>query len=130
MRCRAWLCMAAPLRLSGALEGGLHCASLHDPQVPDGQLDAIIACDGFERALLGWAAAAGNEACVSCLLDRRASVDAPNALGGTPLLIACQQNQVECARQLLRARAAVDHAMTNGETALYKASRLEQMALP
>ena len=41
------------------------------------------------------------------------------AQGATPLLIACQQGHLECARLLLEAGAAKDQACNDGTTPLY-----------
>ncbi|KAJ1454931.1 ankyrin repeat-containing domain protein [Pelagophyceae sp. CCMP2097] len=70
---------------------------------------------------LHFAAAAGSTACVEFLLRRGAAVDAPNAYGHTPLMLACSRNHGGTVRALVSAGAQACARSSKGETPLHMA---------
>ena len=90
--------------------------------IPHSRLDLVMSTkDGFERTLLMWCVAGNSQHVVKMLINRNAQVDATNSVGGTALLLACQQGMDECTKLLLEAKASVDHGMQNGTAALHLA---------
>ena len=55
------------------------------------------------------------------LLDAKASVNAQNSNGETPLFIACQEGHGRIAQLLLDCGAAIDQARTDGVRPIFRA---------
>ncbi|KAK1789983.1 hypothetical protein P4O66_002300 [Electrophorus voltai] len=73
----------------------------------------------------------GNAECVKLVLAKGASLEAYDLYNGTPLHVACANQQLECVRVLLNAGAKVNAARLH-ETALHhaaKASNAEMIEL-
>ena len=62
------------------------------------------------------------------LLRFRAEVDSLDAFGGTPLVAAAFNGELECVQALLDARADINHATTNLNTPLIKAAAFGHVA--
>ena len=63
------------------------------------------------------------------MLDKGAEVDRANKNGRTPLIVACQQGQVDAARLLLDKGAEVDRAREDGQTPLAIAKSKDRSAI-
>jgi subtilisin family serine protease len=86
----------------------------------------IIACVGWTAPLLPgatakevWkAAAAGDTASLVAAIDAKAPLDAPNAEGLTPLMLAAKAGSFACCRELLWAKVDTTATDAHGQTAL------------
>nr|XP_023686925.1 ankyrin repeat and SOCS box protein 13-like isoform X1 [Paramormyrops kingsleyae] len=70
----------------------------------------------------------GNPDCVQLLITGGAHLEAYELYSGTPLHVACANEQVECAKALLKAGAKVNAARLH-ETALHHAARVKNVDL-
>ena len=99
----------APTALIDAIASGKEAiAAEMIMKLPDGTFDEEIAFEGRSRTLLMWASATGNVHAIKVLLQRGAAIDARSTLGGTPLMIACQEGQLSSLEILLSAASEVD----------------------
>ena len=80
-------------------------------------------CEGTSRSALMTAAAAGEAACVTRLLDLRADATMEDANGATALHYCADKGDVACAEALLRGGARLEAADVYGNTALHAAGR-------
>lgn len=98
--------------------------------VPFLRIDYVIeTSDGFERTLLMWATAAANARIIANLLGRKANPDAGNSVGGTALLLACQDGHMACVEQLIEAKASIDLGMHDGTAPLHRACSAGQLVV-
>ena len=106
----------AKTALSLAVERGNEAAATPLPPLVGGELDR-------GKTALHLAAERGNKAALTALLDAGALVDARDALGRTPLHLACRwPDHVELVRRLIEAGADIHARDAHGQTPLHWAA--------
>ena len=63
------------------------------------------------------------DALTALLVDSAAPVDITDNCGRTPLLLAAGEGHADCVQALLAAGASINHATSNGSTALHAATQ-------